>query len=53
MVVNALALGFCTLLAVAGIWLVNEIAEVKRVQDCVLSGRAGCVPLEISGPRRP
>jgi len=53
MVVNAVALVFCTLLAVAGIWLVNEIAEMKRVQDCVLSGRAGCVPLEISGPRRP
>jgi hypothetical protein len=53
MVVNALALAFCTLLAVAGIWLVNEIAEMKRVQDCLLSGRTGCVPLEISGPRRP
>jgi hypothetical protein len=53
MVVNALALAFCTLLAVAGIWLVNEIAEMRRVQDCVLSGRTGCVPLEISGPRRP
>jgi hypothetical protein len=53
MVVNALALAFCTLLAVAGIWLVNEIAEMKRVQDCLLSGRTGCVPLEISSPRRP
>jgi hypothetical protein len=47
MVVNVLALAFCILLAVSGVWLVNEIAEMKRVQDCVLSGRAGCIPLAI------
>jgi hypothetical protein len=53
MVVNVLALAFSIVLAVAGAWLINEIAEMRRVQDCVLSGRAGCVPLELSGPRRP
>jgi hypothetical protein len=47
MVVNALALAFCIVLAIAGMWLVNEIAEMRRIQDCVLSGRAGCVPLDI------
>jgi hypothetical protein len=47
MVVNALALAFCIVLAVAGVWLVNEIAEMKRIQDCVLSGRAGCIPLDL------
>jgi hypothetical protein len=47
MVVNVLALAFCIVLAVAGVWLVNEIAETKRLQDCVLSGRAGCIPLAI------
>ena len=46
MVVNGLALAFCIVLAVAGVWLVNEIAEMKRIQDCVLSGRAGCIPLD-------
>ncbi len=53
MIVNVLALGFCIALAVAGVWLVNEIAEMKRVQDCVLSGRAGCVPLPIATHRNP
>lgn len=48
MVVNALALAFCIVLAIAGVWLVNEIAEMRRIQDCVLSGRAGCTPLDIS-----
>src|SRR5207249_8509044 len=33
MVVNALALAFCIMLAIAGVWLVNEIAEMKRIQD--------------------
>ena len=47
MVVNALALAFCIVLAIAGVWLINEIAEMKRIQDCVLSGRAGCIPLDI------
>ena len=53
MIVNVLALAFCILLAIAGVWLVNEIAEMKRVQDCILSGRAGCVPLGISLQRGP
>ena len=47
MVVNGLALAFCIVLAIAGAWLVNEIAEMKRIQDCVLSGRAGCIPLDL------
>jgi len=51
MVVNVLALAFCVLLALAGVWLVNEIAEMKRVQDCVLSGRTGCTPLPILSNR--
>src|SRR5947207_11474955 len=47
MMVNAAALGFCIALAVAGAWLANRIAEMKRVEDCVLSGRVGCVALPI------
>jgi len=51
MVVNVLALAFCVLLALAGVWLVNEIAEMKRIQDCVLSGRTGCTSLPIQPQR--
>jgi len=47
MVVNVLGLAFCIMLAIAGVWLASEIAEMKRVQDCVLAGRNGCVPLNI------
>jgi hypothetical protein len=52
MAVNVLALAFCIVLAIAGVWLANEIAEMKRIQDCVLSGRAGCVPLAIPLDRK-
>ena len=52
MVVNALALAFCIVLAIAGVWLANEIAEMKRIEDCVLAGRTACVPLPISANAR-
>jgi hypothetical protein len=52
MMVNAAALGFCIALAVAGVWLANQIAEMKRVEDCVLSGRVGCVALPIPAQAR-
>lgn len=47
MKVNVLGLAFCIVLAIAGVWLVNEMAEMKRVQDCVLSGRSNCLPLKL------
>jgi hypothetical protein len=49
MIVNVLGLVFCIALAIAGVWLANEFAEMKRIQECVLSGRNGCVPLKIPG----
>ena len=47
MVVNAFGLVFCILLALAGVWLANAIADMKQVQECVLAGRSGCVPLKL------
>jgi hypothetical protein len=46
--IHALGLAFCLVLAVIGVWLANEFTEMKRVQDCVLSGRTGCIPLKIA-----
>ena len=36
------------MLSVVGVWLANEITEMKHIQDCVLSGRTGCIPLKVS-----
>ena|SRR2546423_10200393 len=44
MVVNVLALAFCIGLALAGVWLIDEIAELRRVQDCALLGRGAAFP---------
>ena len=42
MINNVLALTFCILLVGAGIWLADKIAEMRKNQDCVLSGRRNC-----------
>ena len=42
MINNGLALAFCVVLVVIGVWLATAIAEMRRNQDCVLSGRRNC-----------
>jgi len=42
MINNGLALAFCVLLVAIGVWLATSIAEMRRNQDCVLSGRRNC-----------
>jgi hypothetical protein len=46
MLINVLGFLFCAALALAGIWLVNTIAELRQNQDCVLSGRRDCAHLD-------
>ena len=47
MMVNLAALVFTVLLGVAGAWLALQIAEMRKNQDCVLSGRRNCTPIDI------
>jgi len=35
------------LLAIAGVWLVRELREKGRIEDCLMQGRHNCVPIEI------
>ena len=44
--VNAAAFLFVILLIGAAIWLADTMADMRRNQDCVLSGRRGCTPVE-------
>jgi hypothetical protein len=32
---------------VAGVWLANAIVDMRKNQDCVLTGRRGCTPVEV------
>jgi hypothetical protein len=47
MINNGLGLLACVLLVAIGIWLANTIAEMRRNQDCVLSGRRDCTKITV------
>lgn len=50
---NALiGMGVVLLLVVAGWLLVHWIRDTSRVQDCVMSGRTNCAPIEATAPSR-
>jgi hypothetical protein len=52
MAVNLAALVVTVLLMLAGIWLVMQLAELRKNQDCVLTGRRNCAPIEVNAPER-
>jgi len=47
MINNGLAFAFCIVLVAIGVWLATTIAEMRRNQDCVLSGRRNCAQLNV------
>jgi hypothetical protein len=51
MVNNVLALAAILVLGAIGIWLATSIAELRKNQDCVLSGRRDCAPAVAPQPR--
>jgi hypothetical protein len=52
MIVNLAALVFTVALAIAGAWLVIQIADMRKKQDCVLSGRRNCTPIDVNALER-
>ena len=51
MIVNVAALIFVIALIGAGLWLADTMAKLRKNQDCMLSGRRGCVPIEVTKDR--
>ena len=47
MLVNVAAFVFVVALIAAGIWLADTMARMNKNQDCVLSGRRGCTPVDV------
>jgi hypothetical protein len=47
MLVNAAALAFTALLVVAGVWIAESMAIMRKSQDCVLMGRRSCTPTTV------
>lgn len=52
MINNGLALAACLLLVAIGIWIASTMAEMRKKQDCVLSGRRDCATIAVppAGP---
>ncbi len=51
MLVNMAAFAFVLVLIAVGLWLAETMAQMRRNQDCVLSGRRGCTPVEVHRER--
>jgi hypothetical protein len=52
MITNIIAAGFLIFLILAGVWIANTMAAMRKNQDCVLSGRRGCTPVDAPPPAR-
>jgi hypothetical protein len=50
MVTNVFILFFLALLVVSGVWLANAIVDLRKNQDCALSGRRNCNPIPVPNP---
>jgi hypothetical protein len=46
MTMNALGLLVTIFLVVAGIWMADKLAELRKNQDCVLAGRRNCTLID-------
>lgn len=52
MLTNVAGIAVVALLIVIGIWIADTMASMRKNQDCVLSGRRGCTPVEAPLPQR-
>lgn len=47
MMMNAAGLAVTVILVAGGMWIANTMAEMRKKEDCVLSGRHNCAPIEV------
>jgi hypothetical protein len=47
MIVNLAALALTIVLSIIGVWLVSQIADMRKNQDCVLSGHRNCAGIDV------
>ena len=52
MIMNGLAFAATIVLIVAGIWIADVMAHMRKDQDCVLTGRPGCTHVEVPAQPR-
>lgn len=47
MIMNGLGFIVVVALIAGGLWIAEVMAEMRKNQDCVLSGRSGCTPMDV------
>jgi len=47
MINNGLAFGACIVLVLIGVWIADTMAEMRKKQECVLSGRRDCSSIAV------
>ena len=52
MIMNAVTGVLLAVLIGCGIWLIDTMAQMRRDQDCVLSGRRSCAPIAVQPNNR-
>jgi hypothetical protein len=52
MLSNLVGVALIAILIGAGVWLAHAIADMRKIQDCVLSGRGNCAPIELPASAR-
>lgn len=51
MIVNVAAFVFIVALVGAGLWLADTMAQMRKNDNCLASGRPNCAPIEVNKPR--
>jgi len=49
---NLLAVAITILLVVVGVWIADTISDMRTNQDCFLSGRRNCNPIDAPPTQR-
>lgn len=52
MIMNGLGLVVTVALIAAGLWIAEVMAHMRKDQDCVLTGRASCAPIDVPAQQR-
>ena len=47
MINNGLAFGACIVLVLIGVWIADTMADMRKKQECVLSGRRDCSSIAV------
>lgn len=48
----AVLICFLVVLIAGGVWLMNTLRDVSRLQDCAMQGRRNCAPIEVPARER-